>query len=152
MLNITLVTVGKIKEAYLSEAAASYIKRIKPYGRLNILELKAEAFSDATKDKAKKIEAARIEAVLDNKQEAQIYLMSERGALFNSLDFAATITQRQEIVLVIAGSLGFAKELENKYPQISLSPLTFPHELARVILLEQIYRAATIINNKAYHY
>ncbi|MEI6835714.1 MAG: 23S rRNA (pseudouridine(1915)-N(3))-methyltransferase RlmH [Candidatus Falkowbacteria bacterium] len=152
MLNITLVTVGKIKEAYLSEAATSYIKRIKPYGRLNILEVKAESFSTATKDKAKNNEALKIQAILDNKREAQIYLMSEHGTLFNSLEFATKIENPQEIVLVIAGSLGFAKELEAKYPKISLSPLTFPHELARVILLEQIYRAATIINHKEYHY
>ena len=152
MLNITLLVVGKIKEAYLNEAAVSYIKRIKPYGRLNILELKAESFSVSTKEKAKNNEALKIQAILDSKREAQIYLMSEHGTLFNSLEFAAKLNSQPEIVLVIAGSLGFAKELEAKYPKISLSPLTFPHELARVVLLEQIYRAATIINRKEYHY
>ena len=152
MLNLTLITVGKIKEAYLNEAALSYIKRIAPYGRLKIEELKAEPFLVSTKDKAKKIEAERIRNILVKKAEAQIYLMAETGTLFNSLDFAAKLNSSQEIVLVIAGSLGFAKDLENEYPKISLSPLTFPHELARVILLEQIYRAATILNNKEYHY
>jgi len=151
MLNITLITIGKIKEASLNEAALEYIKRIKPYGRLVIQELKAEPFASTTKDKAKKLEASRIEAVLDRKSDATVYLLAEHGAQFNSLEFAAKIKDR-ELVLVIAGSLGFAKELEAKYPKISLSPLTFPHELARVILLEQIYRAATIINKKEYHY
>jgi len=151
MLNITLITIGKIKEASLNEAALEYIKRIKPYGRLVIQELKAEPFASTTKDKAKKLEASRIEAVLDRKSDAVVYLLAEHGAQFNSLEFAAKIKDR-ELVLVIAGSLGFAKELEAKYPKISLSPLTFPHELARVILLEQIYRAATIINKKEYHY
>ncbi len=151
MLNITLITIGKVKEAYLNEATLEYLKRIKPYGRLTMQELKAEPFSVTTKDKAKQIEAERIMAVLDKKTNAEIYLLAEHGTQFNSLDFASKIKDR-EIVLVIAGSLGFAKELENKYPKISLSPLTFPHELARVVLLEQIYRAATIISNKEYHY
>lgn len=151
MLNITLVTIGKIREAYLNEAALEYIKRIKPYGRLVIEELKAESFSNTTKDKAKKIEGERIQAFLDRKNGAEVCLLAEHGTLFNSLDFAAKIKDK-ELVLVIAGSLGFNKELENKYSKISLSPLTFPHELARVVLLEQIYRATTIINNKEYHY
>ncbi len=151
MLNITLITIGKVKEAYLNEATLEYLKRIKPYGRLTMQELKAEPFSVTTKDKAKQIEAERIMAVLEKRNDAEIYLLSEHGAQFNSPDFADKIKDK-EIVLVIAGSLGFAKELENKYPKISLSPLTFPHELARVVLLEQIYRAATIINNKEYHY
>ena len=152
MLNITIITIGKVREDYLNQAASEYIKRIKPYGRLTLQELKAESFSDTTKDKAKKLEAERIEAVLKRKDEADIYLLSEHGTLFDSLKFAAKINTHKELVLVIAGSLGFAKDLEAKYPKISLSPLTFPHELARVVLLEQIYRAATIINKKEYHY
>lgn len=151
MLNITLITIGKVKEAYLNEATLEYLKRIKPYGRLTMQELKAEPFSGTTKDKAKQIEAGRIEAILEKRTGAEIYLLSEHGTLFDSPDFANKIKDK-EIVLVIAGSLGFAKDLEAKYPKISLSPLTFPHELARVVLLEQIYRAATIINNKEYHY
>jgi 23S rRNA (pseudouridine1915-N3)-methyltransferase len=151
MLNITLITIGKIKEAYLNEAALEYIKRIKPYGRLILEELKAESFSSTTKDKAKKLEAERIQAILDRKSGAEIYLLSEHGAQFDSLAFSSKIDGK-ELVLVVAGSLGFAKDLEAKYPKISLSPLTFPHELARVVLLEQIYRATTIINNKEYHY
>ena len=152
MLNITIITIGKVREDYLDQAASEYIKRIKPYGRLTLQELKAESFSDTTKDKAKKLEAERIEAVLKRKDEADIYLLSEHGTLFDSLKFAAKLNSHKELVLVIAGSLGFAKDLEAKYPKISLSPLSFPHELARVVLLEQIYRAATIINKKEYHY
>lgn len=152
MLNLTIITVGKIKEAYFNEASLVYLKRIKPFGRLKIEEIKAEPFSITTKDKAKKIEGQRIQNILDRKPEAQIYLMAETGALFNSLDFSSKINTTPEIILVIAGSLGFTPELENKYPKLSLSPLTFPHELARVVLLEQIYRAITIINKKEYHY
>jgi 23S rRNA (pseudouridine1915-N3)-methyltransferase len=151
MINITLVTIGKVKEPYLNEASLEYIKRIKPYGRLIIEELKAESFLESTKNKAKDLEAGRIQSFLDRKNGAEIYLLAEHGNLFNSLEFAKKIDNK-ELILVIAGSLGFAKELEDKYPKLSLSPLTFPHELARVVLLEQIYRAATILNNKEYHH
>jgi len=94
MLNITLVTIGKVKEAYLNEASLEYLKRIKPYGRLVMQELKAEPFSVTTKDKAKQIEAGRIEAVLEKRSGAEIYLLAEHGTQFNSLDFAAKIKDR----------------------------------------------------------
>lgn len=151
MLNITIITIGKIKDKFLSSLAAEYLKRISPYVRLNITELKAESFVSANEEKAKTLEAERIEAVLNKKASAKVYLLSEDGQLFTSHNFSRKLNQG-EIILVIAGSLGFTKDFSNKYPKISLSPLTFTHEMARVILLEQIYRAATILNNKRYHY
>jgi len=152
MLNITIIAIGRVKEAYWREAILEYQKRLQPYARLKIEELKAESFSDSTKEKAKKDEADNIELYLNKKKNAEIYLLSEHGELFDSPSFAKKIDSNQEIVLVIAGAQGFTKDLAVKYPKISLSPLTFPHELARVVLLEQLYRAATIINKKDYHY
>lgn len=151
MLNITLLVVGKIKDQALNNLARDYFKRIKPYARLIIEELKAESFSINTKNRAKELEALRIQNYLAKKSGAEVYLLTERGQLLNSHAFSNKINC-QELILIIAGSLGFTTDLEAKYPQISLSPLTFPHELARVVLLEQIYRAATILNNKEYHY
>ena len=152
MLNISIITIGKVKEAYWKEVILEYQKRLQPYARLKIEELKAEPFSDSTKEKAKKTESDSIQLYLDKKKNAEIYLLSEHGELFDSPAFAKKMESGQEIVLVIAGTQGFTKDLMAKYPKISLSPLTFPHELARVVLLEQLYRAATIINNKDYHY
>ncbi|MFZ2310251.1 MAG: 23S rRNA (pseudouridine(1915)-N(3))-methyltransferase RlmH [Patescibacteria group bacterium] len=152
MLNITIIAIGKVKEVYWREAILEYQKRLQPYARLKIEELKAEPFSESTKGKAKKTESDNIQLYLDKKKTAEIYLLSEHGELFDSPAFAKKMESNQEIVLVIAGTQGFAKDLVNKYPKISLSPLTFPHELARVVLLEQLYRAATIINKKDYHY
>lgn len=152
MLNITIIAMGKVKEAYWKQAILEYQKRLQPYAKLKIEELKAEPFSESTKEKAKKAEADNIELYLGKKKNAEIYLLSEHGELFNSPSFAKKMESNQEIVLVIAGTQGFTKDLAVKYPKISLSPLTFPHELARVVLLEQLYRAATIINKKDYHY
>lgn len=152
MLNVTIITIGKVKEAYWKEAILEYQKRLQPYARLKIEELKAEPFSESTKEKAKKTESDSIELYLDKKKTVEIYLLSEHGELFDSPAFAKKMESNQEIVLVIAGTQGFSQDLMSKYPKISLSPLTFPHELARVILLEQLYRATTIINKKDYHY
>lgn len=152
MLNITIVTIGKVKEAYWKEAVLEYQKRLQPYARLKIEELKAESFSDSTKEKAKKAESDNIELYLGKKKNAEVYLLSEHGELFDSPAFAKKMESNEEIILVIAGTQGFTKDLAVKYSKISLSPLTFPHELARVVLLEQLYRAATIINKKDYHY
>jgi 23S rRNA (pseudouridine1915-N3)-methyltransferase len=152
MLNITIIAIGKVKEAYWKEAVLEYQKRLQPYTRLKIEELKAEPFSDSTKEKAKKTESENIELYLGKKKNSEVYLLSEHGELFDSPTFAKKMESSQEIVLVIAGTQGFTKDLAAKYPKISLSPLTFPHELARVVLLEQLYRATTIINKKDYHY
>ena len=152
MLNITILATGRVKEAYWREAILEYQKRLGPYARLKIEELKAESFTDSSKEKAKNNESRAILSFLNKKEGAEIYLLSEHGELFSSPAFAKKINKIKELVLVIAGTQGFTKELLNKYPQISLSPLTFPHELARVILLEQLYRATTIINKKDYHY
>jgi 23S rRNA (pseudouridine1915-N3)-methyltransferase len=155
MLDITILAVGKIKEKYWSAAADEYIKRLKPYVRLRWEELSPAPFAHGDKDKAKDLEGERILHYLrkaEAKDTAQVYLLAERGGTFSSPDFASWLLKQSPLILVVGGALGFSRELYEKYPQISLSSLTFPHELVRVVLLEQLYRAATIINKKDYHY
>lgn len=155
MLDITIIAIGKLKEKYFQAAFAEYEKRLRPYARLKIVELSAAPFSKSSQAQAKELEAQRISAGLEkiakNNQPA-VYLLAERGKTFNSLALAVWLEKNQPLVLVIGGALGFSPELYEKYPQISLSALTFPHELARVVLAEQLYRAATIINKKEYNY
>lgn len=153
MLDITLVAVGKIKEGFWREAFEEYEKRLKPYVRFKAFEITPEPFSKGTKEKAKEAEGKRIQECLDKLSDgASIYLLAERGKLSDSPGLAAWLEKKAPIVLVIAGALGFSDELYGRYPQLSLSPLTFPHEMARVILMEQLYRAAAILNGKEYHY
>jgi len=156
MLDITLIAVGKLKEEYWQEALAEYVQRLKPYVRLRLMELAPAPFSKNDKDKAKETESGRILDFLDKaatkSSPASVYLLAERGRSFSSPALAAWLNKNQSLVLVVGGALGFSDELYRRYPQISLSPLTFPHELARVVLLEQIYRAAAILNDKSYHY
>lgn len=152
MLDITLLAVGKIKDKNLLALAQEYEKRLKPFARLKIVELPATPFSPALKDKAKELEGEKIEKFLEKKSAAICYLLSENGETFDSLTFASWLQKKTPLILVVAGALGFSPVLADKYPKLSLSALTFPHELARVILLEQIYRAATILQHKNYHY
>jgi len=153
MLDINLVVVGKIKNENLRIACDDYQKRLKPFVKLQIKEIKAESFSISSKDKAKKIEGEKLLKLLGS-LDGTIFLLSEHGNQFNSLSFSNKLEDLdgKKIVFVIAGSLGFSDKLIGKYPSISLSPLTFTHEMARLILLEQVYRAICIEKGKEYHY
>ena len=153
MFKITIIAVGKIKEKFWQEAIKEYQKRLKPYAVLDIVEVKAESFQVHNRQSAQNKENQRLLAVLDKYDKQNIYLLAERGQEFDSLGFANFIKAKSELVLVLGGSLGWAEEIKLKYTKsISLSQLTMPHEMARVVLLEQIYRAATILQAKDYHY
>ncbi len=152
MLDITIVTIGRLKEKCWREAADEYLKRLGPYARIETVELEAASFSNSNQEKAKEIEFTRIDKFLSKKKDHNIYLLAEKGINLDSIEFANWLNREQPVILVIGGALGFSQKLYDSYPQISLSILTFPHELARVVLLEQIYRASTILNNKQYHY
>ncbi len=153
MLDITLITVGKIKDENCKKIAENYFKRLKPFARLEIIETKTSAFSAGTKEKAKKEEAENLKEILDKRNGATVFLLAEEGVEFDSIAFAKSLEKiNGPIILIVAGALGWEKELRSKYPKISLSKLTMPHELARVVLLEQLYRAALILANKEYHY
>ncbi len=156
MLDITIVAIGQLKEKYFQAAFLEYEKRLRPYVRLKIIELPVRPFSQNDQVKAKEIEGEKIlnfleKRVKENKP-AKIYLLAERGQNFSSPQLAAWFQKNNPLILIIGGALGFSETLYERYPQISLSPLTFPHELSRVILIEQIYCATTILSNKAYHY
>ncbi len=153
MLNLTLIAIGKIKDKNLLAISEEYLKRIKPFARLELLELKASAFNDGTKEKAKKEEVSRIEEALEKRIGAKIFLLAEEGEELESVAFAKSLEKiNGPIILVITGALGWDKDLRKKYPKISLSKLTMPHELARIMLLEQLYRSALILSGKEYHY
>lgn len=152
-----MVAIGKIKDSNLASLASEYLKRLKPFVKFDVIEISSSSFSENTKEAAKKFEGERILEIL-KKEEAKArgaaaYLLAERGLSFKSSpEFASWLAKKTPVILVVGGALGFSDELYENYPQISLSPLTFPHELARVIALEQVYRAAAILNNKEYHY
>ena len=154
MINITLIAVGALKNKALQSLAADYQKRIKPYARLQMLEVAATPFTKSDKNQAKKREKEALKKVLHRYPKESIFILAEKGKLFDSLAFSDWINEYdgRDLVFLIGGALGWEEEFLQLYPSISLSALTFPHELARVILLEQLYRGILIKSDKEYHY
>lgn len=157
MLKITILAVGKIKDDNLRELFSEYLKRISPYAVVNVEEVSPEPFFDnSDKEKIKEKEGEKILNYLDKFPQNRIFILDEDGKEFKSIDFSDFIfkDESQGMVFVIGGSLGFSKKILDykNSVKISFSQMTFPHELMRVILVEQIYRAIAIRRNKSYHY
>lgn len=154
MGKIIILAIGKIKEPHYRSAVEEYLKRLRPYLKVETVELRPEPFNAASHARAKEKEAERLMEFLVKYQANQVYLLDERGAEMTSEKLARFLDQQREtIIFAIGGALGFSDEIKKAYPQkIALSQLTLPHELARVVLAEQLYRAATIVRGKEYHY
>lgn len=155
MFNIKIIALGKLKETYWEEAEGEYLKRLKQYAKIEIVEIPEEPFRENdNREKIKEKEALKIEKLLSN--DALVIALHERGKEYSSVQFSEFLSENssrgEEIVFVIGGPLGIHETLLKKTQQISLSCLTFPHQMVRTLLLEQIYRSATIINGKQYHY
>jgi 23S rRNA (pseudouridine1915-N3)-methyltransferase len=155
MFKITIICLGKLKEKAYSELEKEYIKRLSPFAKVKLVELAEESYREnADIDRIKLKESQAIQKrIPDN---AIVILLEGSGSLRNSRDFASFIERigglGQELVFVIGSGVGLHESLkEVANYKISLSPLTFPHNLARILLEEQIYRACTIIAGKKYH-
>lgn len=146
---IKLIAVGKIKESYFKDAISEYQKRLSRYTKLEIIEV-----PDYSTDNNKLLEAKEIKKHLSEKD--YIIILDINAKMYDSLSFAEYIRNKEmqysNIAFIIGGSNGLddsIKELAND--SISFSKLTFPHQLFRVIFLEQLYRAYKINNNESYH-
>lgn len=148
---IKIICVGKIKENYFREAIEEYIKRISKYTKIDIIELSDYSFDDK---KTIREESNEIMKII-NKNDYNI-LMDIKGNSLDSISFAKkldeTLIYKSNITFIIGGSLGVSDEIRNICDyKLSFSAMTFPHQLFRIILLEQIYRAFKIINHEEYH-
>lgn len=142
---IKIVCVGKIKEKYLQEAIADYMKRLSKYHKVEIIELEDSNMFE---------EKVRILKNIDNKD--YVITLDIEGKQLSSVEFADKIDKQfinnPNITFIIGGSYGLDKEVkERSNYSLSFSKFTFPHQLFRVILLEQIYRIFKILNNETYH-
>lgn len=149
---IKLITVGQIKEKYLKEAIEEYKKRISKYTNIEIIEVKDEGLVE--EEKAKNKEAEKINKHISDRN--YLITLEIEGQQMTSPDFAKKIDniliENSNIVFIIGGSYGLSDEIKNKARlHLSFSKMTFPHQLFRVLLLEQIYRAYKINNNESYH-
>ena len=143
-MKVKLIVIGKIKEVYYREACEEYIKRLQKYCSLEVVEIK---------DQGKEKEAEKILAKL---RDAYVIALSEEGKQFSSEQFAAflkKIEQNKNIVFILGGPYGLSEKVKQRaHLLLSLSAMTLPHELCRVVFLEQLYRACTILKNEKYHH
>ena len=158
-MKITVVTVGKIKEVYLKDAISEYAKRLSKYCKLDIIEVADEKTpehaSELMEDNIRSKEAQRI--LKHIKEDAFVITLEICGKQISSEELADKIETlgiqgTSHIIFVIGGSIGLGKEvLQRSNYALSFSKMTFPHQLMRVILLEQLYRSYRIINGEPYH-
>lgn len=158
-MNVRIIAVGKIKERYLDQGLNEYSKRISRYGRLEIREVKEESFSEPLSSKELALilnrEAERILAEL--RPRSVVIALDRLGEMWTS-EMLATRMQKSaiqgvsQIEFIIGGSLGLhPKVVQKAHHSLSFSKFTFPHQLMRLILIEQIYRSFTIIGRERYH-
>ena len=158
-MKITLITVGKIKEKYLKDAIAEYSKRLSRYCKLEIIEVADEKTPDqASETVEENIRNKEGERILKHiRDDMYVITLEIGGKMLSSEELAQKIETlgiqgESSIAFVIGGSIGLGKEvLKRSDFALSFSKMTFPHQLMRVILLEQVYRSYRIINGEPYH-
>ncbi|NNF35606.1 MAG: 23S rRNA (pseudouridine(1915)-N(3))-methyltransferase RlmH [Saprospiraceae bacterium] len=154
-MKIEIWWIGKTNEKYLQQGIDIYHKRLKHYNRVNLITI-PDVKSPRDSGKLKALEGENILSKITNQD--MLILCDENGKQYDSMKFAAQIeswmmrSQYKRLIFLIAGAYGASSELKSRAnEQLSLSPLTFSHQMARLILLEQIYRGLTIIKNEKYH-
>lgn len=158
MINISIICVGKLKEQFLRDGCSEYLKRLSPYAKTQIIEVAEERASDNPS-------AAEIQSIIE-KEGARIIDKIPKGVAviplciegreFSSPEFASEIEKislvNSKIAFVIGGSFGLADKVKSLGKiKLSFGKITLPHQLVRLVLTEQIYRAFSIINNSRYH-
>ena len=158
-MKITIISVGKIKERFFTDAIDEYAKRLSKYCKLSFIEVKDEKTkenaSSTEEDLVKETEGKRIlDKISDS---SKVIALAIEGDEFDSVELAKEIESMRvsgtsDLTFIIGGSLGLHKSVHDRADLLlSFSRMTFPHQLMRVILLEQIYRSFRIINNEPYH-
>jgi 23S rRNA (pseudouridine1915-N3)-methyltransferase len=158
-LKLSIIAVGRLKEKYLKEGIAEYSKRLSRFCDLEIIEVDdeqaPESLSSAQELQLKKKEAEKIRKKI--KDGSVIIALDVKGVKLDSVNFAKKlqsffISGNSNITLIIGGSLGMDEDLlKTAHLRFSMSDLTFPHQLTRLILLEQLFRCFKILNRETYH-
>lgn len=159
MINIDVIAVGKLKEKFLQDGCAEYLKRLGAYAKVNIVEIKEERISDNPSEKeiSNVIEKEGERILSKIKKDSFVVPLCIEGIGFDSPSFSkeiasATLKGFNNIVFVIGGSYGLSDRVKGLGKvKLSFGKMTLPHQLTRLVLLEQIYRAFQIMNNGKYH-
>ncbi|WP_273836367.1 23S rRNA (pseudouridine(1915)-N(3))-methyltransferase RlmH [Guptibacillus sedimenti] len=158
-MNISIVTVGKLKEKYLKQGIEEYTKRLGPFAKIDVIEVPDEKapenLSETEMIQVKKAEGDRILSKIS--PDAHVIALAINGKMKTSEQLARDLDQlatygKSKIAFVIGGSLGLSNEvLKRANDTLSFSKMTFPHQLMRLILVEQVYRAFKINRGEPYH-
>ncbi len=154
-MKVEIWAIGKLKQRELSSSIDQYLKRMRKYQPVILDEILVKTRS-TNPDILRKAEAEKILSKLTNGD--FLLLMDETGKRFNSVEFADFIQKflmqpTSRLVFLIGGAYGFDQSIYHRAQEkISLSPMTFPHDLARLVTVEQLYRAFSILNNSPYHH
>ncbi|WP_347321208.1 23S rRNA (pseudouridine(1915)-N(3))-methyltransferase RlmH [Rossellomorea sp. RS05] len=158
-MNITIITVGKLKEKYLKQGIAEYTKRLGAYAKIEIVELadeKApEVLSDSEMQQVKNKEGERILSKIS--PDHHVIALAIQGKMKSSEELADTLDRlatygKSKVAFIIGGSLGLSDDvLKRADEKLSFSKMTFPHQLMRLVLVEQVYRAFRINRGEPYH-
>lgn len=158
-MKFTIVTIGKLKTAYLRDGVAEFVKRLAPYGGATIIELNESKQSSQDASQRAAIveeEGQRVMKQIANK--GFVVLLDVKGKHVSSEELAAKIQRLEvegtsEMTFVIGGAFGVSKELRQRADlALSFSPMTFTHQMVRLLLVEQLYRACKINRNEPYHW
>lgn len=158
MMNVTVIAVGKLKESYLRDGCSEYIKRLGAYAKVNVVEINEERVSDnPSQSEIDRVIQKEGERIISKIPKGSVVIpLCIEGREYSSPDFSQLVEtvsmQSSSVCFVIGGSFGLSDTIKamGKY-KLSFGKMTLPHQLARMVLLEQIYRAFSILNNSKYH-
>ena len=156
-MKITFLTIGKTEDKYLLEGMEKYLKRLKHYITFKVLELpELKNTKSLSEDQQKAKEAELIFKNISNTD--QLVLLDENGVNYSSMQFSGFLNKKmigsvQHLVFVVGGPYGFSNDVYNRaHEKISLSKMTFSHQMVRLFFIEQVYRAFTIMKGEPYHH
>ncbi|MED4534738.1 23S rRNA (pseudouridine(1915)-N(3))-methyltransferase RlmH [Metabacillus fastidiosus] len=158
-MNILIITVGKLKEKYLKQGIDEYLKRLTPYAKIEVVELPDEkAPENLSETEMEQIKGKEGEKILSKiSDDTHVVALAIEGKMKSSEQLASDIDKlatygKSKIAFVIGGSLGLSKDvMKRANDTLSFSKMTFPHQLMRLVLVEQIYRAFRINRGEPYH-
>lgn len=158
-MNINIIAVGKLKEKYWTAAMEEYIKRLGRFAKVNIIELADKKIPDnaSVKEEIQVIESEGEQILARIKDSHFVFALCVEGTQLDSVEFSkklssVSLSGKNDIDFIIGGSLGLSDAVKKRADfKLSFSKMTFPHQLMRVVLAEQIYRCFKILNNETYH-
>ena len=159
MQTVTIISVGKLKDAFFEMASDEYLKRLKAFAKVNVIEIKAGVLPENPSDNEINtvLEKEGDEILKKIPQSAKVVSLCIEGKLYSSEDMAKLLSDTalsgtSHIVFIIGGSYGLSEKVKARtFVRLSMSKMTFPHRLARIMLLEQIYRGYKINAGESYH-